>query len=459
MAAFRWLRRLLLRHATVYVAACILVLLGLRGYHNVAQHHSPSEHWLLPLRNNMMQAQQGPDKTRLGTRTVVLVLVHNRPRYLQRCLAALVRYHPGDSALPVMVSEDTTTTAEGIRAQLAAVVREAGEKLRRKRAAANRLPDALGWEGIRHISFHDPHWPSGDNSYARLGRHYKWALNCAFAPRHRAQRVIVLEEDIEIASDFFFLLGAVAPLLDEPSENLLAVSTFNDNGVSYLVDEGQDSGVLLRSDFFPGLGWMLTRTTWLELASNWPATKWDDWIRHPATRKGRHTLRPEISRSFHFGIENGSSTELYAEGNQLGDFHRAIVLHSEPPVVDWGTLDLTLLRASAFHLRYTAAVRNATSLTARVRAFPYFTPAHLDNFELQPGTSYCVAYPANSGSSPGSVVSSEVWAPVARQFGLLPDGYDIGSAGVPRSSYEGIVQFRSASGARVFVAPSNLCIQ
>lgn len=28
--------------------------------------------------------------------------------------------------------------------------------------------------------------------------------------------------------------------------------------------------VLYRSDFFPGLGWMLTRTTWDELSPKWP---------------------------------------------------------------------------------------------------------------------------------------------------------------------------------------------
>ena len=72
------------------------------------------------------------------------------------------------------------------------------------------------------------------------------------------QRVIVLEEDLEIAPDFFELFGATAALLDDPTENLLAVSAFNDNGLKKLVDETADAGTLLRSDFFPGLGWMLT---------------------------------------------------------------------------------------------------------------------------------------------------------------------------------------------------------
>jgi hypothetical protein len=55
------------------------------------------------------------------------------------------------------------------------------------------------------------------------------------------------EEDLEIAADFFELFGATAPLLDDPAENLLAVSAFNDNGLKQLVDEGESldqAGVL-----------------------------------------------------------------------------------------------------------------------------------------------------------------------------------------------------------------------
>lgn len=47
------------------------------------------------------------------------------------------------------------------------------------------------------------------------------------------------EEDLEIAADFFEMFGATAPLLDDPAENLLAVSAFNDNGLKQLVNEGE----------------------------------------------------------------------------------------------------------------------------------------------------------------------------------------------------------------------------
>ena len=44
---------------------------------------------------------------------------------------------------------------------------------------------------------------------------------------------------------------------------------------------------LRRSDFFPGLGWMLTRELWMEFEPKWPEGYWDDWVRDPAQRKGR----------------------------------------------------------------------------------------------------------------------------------------------------------------------------
>ncbi len=55
--------------------------------------------------------------------------------------------------------------------------------------------------------------------------------------------------------------------------------------------------LVYRSDFFPGLGWMMTRSLWFELRKKWPRGFWDDWLRDSAQRKNRSCLRPEISRT------------------------------------------------------------------------------------------------------------------------------------------------------------------
>ncbi len=55
--------------------------------------------------------------------------------------------------------------------------------------------------------------------------------------------------------------------------------------------------LLHRTDFFPGLGWMLTKEYWLEIRDKWPNAFWDDWLREKPQRLDRACIRPEISRT------------------------------------------------------------------------------------------------------------------------------------------------------------------
>ena len=86
---------------------------------------------------------------------------------------------------------------------------------------------------------------------------------------------------------------ALAPRLDA-DPTVIAISAFNDNGFRGMVS---DATAVVRSDYFPGLGWMLNRDAWSEWGPKWPGGYWDDWLREPPQRKGRVTIRPEISRS------------------------------------------------------------------------------------------------------------------------------------------------------------------
>ena len=67
--------------------------------------------------------------------------------------------------------------------------------------------------------------------------------------------MIILEEDLMIAPDFFEFFSAVAHYVDD-DPSVLAASAWNDNGVKGYV---RDEKALYRSDFFPGLGWMISR--------------------------------------------------------------------------------------------------------------------------------------------------------------------------------------------------------
>lgn len=165
--------------------------------------------------------------------------------------------------------------------------------------------------------------------YAELAVHYGWGLTQVFSNQAALnnvspQRVIILEEDLHTADDFFDYFAAMAPILDA-DPTLLVVSAFNDNGYKGKVVKPDR---VLRSDFFPGLGWMMSRKLWdEELQHKWPQIYWDDWLREPAQRQGRHILRPEISRTFHFGVKGGASS------NQFGDRLNSILL--DPTPVDW----------------------------------------------------------------------------------------------------------------------------
>ena len=58
--------------------------------------------------------------------------------------------------------------------------------------------------------------------------------------------------------DFFAYFEAGAKLLDEDS-TLYTISSWNDHGQRQFV---ADPTRLERSDFFPGLGWMLSNSLW-----------------------------------------------------------------------------------------------------------------------------------------------------------------------------------------------------
>jgi alpha-1,3-mannosyl-glycoprotein beta-1,2-N-acetylglucosaminyltransferase len=152
--------------------------------------------------------------------------------------------------------------------------------------------------------------------YFKIARHYGWALNQMFF-NFNFSTVIIVEgldfmkkkidknstrafvDDLEVAPDFFeYFLGTYPILMRDQS--LWCISAWNDNGKEGLVDQERPD-LLYRTDFFPGLGWMLTKALWLELYTKWPRAYWDDWIRDPLQRKGRACVRPEISRTRTFG--------------------------------------------------------------------------------------------------------------------------------------------------------------
>lgn len=102
--------------------------------------------------------------------------------------------------------------------------------------------------------------------YYKIARHYGWALNTTF--QIGFDFVIIVEDDLNVAPDFFEYFLATYKLLKQDS-SLWCVSAWNDNGKANVVDTTRPD-LLYRTDFFPGLGWMLTKELWQELSVKWP---------------------------------------------------------------------------------------------------------------------------------------------------------------------------------------------
>ncbi len=157
--------------------------------------------------------------------------------------------------------------------------------------------------------------------YCNLARHYQMLLQLFFEC-YRAPRVLFVEEDLEIAPDFFSYFAATAPLLEQ-DRTILCISAWNDHG-----QRASNTTALYRTDIFPGLGWMTTSAVGKELYPKWPQVHWDHFLREPFRRQGRQCVFPEVPRTITFG-ENGTSK------GQFYDKHLSkMVLNSEE--VDWG---------------------------------------------------------------------------------------------------------------------------
>jgi alpha-1,3-mannosyl-glycoprotein beta-1,2-N-acetylglucosaminyltransferase len=294
--------------------AWVMVFLGIIFYHGY-QHQSRSTTTTTRQTGStdvqrkassdlLLSKQKQDDKTTfvlLPEQSPLLIFTCQRANYLRETLADVLRYIPQDCKIgcPVIVSQD------GNNPEVTSVIAEFKTTFRKEKNLD--LVHFQHKSTLRRGS-------KSLNSYQALAIHYAWALSKLFGDETR-KRVIILEEDLHIAPDFFGYFASMTEFL-ERDKTLLAVSAFNDNGFEGMV---RDAHRVLRSDFFPGLGWMMTRSTYESLGTWAPNGYWDDWLREPPQRRNRQVLRPEISRTFHFGSHGGASNNLF--GDRLTKIH------------------------------------------------------------------------------------------------------------------------------------------
>lgn len=205
-----------------------------------------------------------------GSRLPIVMLACNRPEALRNALSSLIN-GAGVSTADMAVVQDGSDEA------VAAVVREfAGLKLQQN-----------GLLSIR-------------DGAKRIAANYKYALGWALEDRFaNAPGVIVVEDDLLFSPDFVSYFEAVSPLLDQ-DPSVFVISAWNDNGFL----ENADPRLLLRTSYFPGLGWLLPRKLWVEeLKDTWPKTHWDHWLRDFKRHRGRDCVFPMVPRTFHAGAK------------------------------------------------------------------------------------------------------------------------------------------------------------
>lgn len=329
----------------------------------------------------------------------VVIMACNRADYLERTIKSVSKYQTSvASKYPLFVSQDGSDP-----------------QVKSKALSYDQLTY------MQHLDYEpvQTERPGELIAYYKIARHYKWALDELFY-KHNFNRVIILEDDMEIAPDFFDYFEAAAALLDK-DKSIMAVSSWNDNGQKQFV---HDPYVLYRSDFFPGLGWMLTRSTWDELSPKWPKAYWDDWLRLKENHRGRQFIRPEVCRTYNFG-EHGSSM-----GQFFSQYLAPIKLNDVQ--VNWKSMDLSYLMEDNYVKHFAEMVKKAK-------------PVHGNDIVLKVSNI--------RGDVRIKYRDQSDFERIASQFGIFEEWKD----GVPRAAYKGVVVFRYKSSRRVFlVSPHSL---
>ncbi|CAI7787305.1 unnamed protein product, partial [Closterium sp. NIES-54] len=447
----------------------------------------------------------------------VVIMACNRVDYLDRTIQSVLLHHKGaDSKFPLFISQvEPVLLCSTDEVQPQALKCSSFISV-----PFTPLPLLLSACPTQHIETAPPRMnnPGENIAYYRIAEHYKFALTELF-DRRQFPRVIILEDDMELAPDFFDFFEAASNLLDVddpsgraptgttgcvdtdhnsrtsyfplppsqihlgsllverqavcarrapalllgllpgpgldaeeravggdqaqvgqcllgrlavltpttthvppcspslPLRSILAVSSWNDNGQKQFV---HDSHQLYRSDFFPGLGWMLRRELWAELKPKWARAYWDDWLRLPEQRKGRQTIRPEVCRTYNFG-EHGSSM-----GQYFSQYLAPIRLNTEP--INWAQKDLSYLLDVSYPSYMLSQLRSARLIPLAAVNTEVVTPSEL-------GYDVMVEYRDESS-----------FAELAGEFGVFQEW----KAGVPRTAYSGVVVFRYHGPHRVF---------
>jgi len=339
----------------------------------------------------------------------IIIFAFNRADNLRRTIESVLATVPGPPALhPIFVSQD------GDDAEVAQVV-------------ASYAPR------ISHLRYHWPGVPGRTlrTSYLKIAGHYHFALSEVMDHvdgHEQWDRVIMLEDDFLLAPDAFSYFRRMSPLFDTDG-TLYCVSAWNENGQTPFVSS---TTAVYRTDCFPGLGWMWSRAIWTQLRE-WTPGYWDDWLREPAQRKGRTCIYPEINRVYTFG-ETGASN-----GRFFDVWFKDIRLNTQ--MVDWTAVNIDRLQPPNYD----------TWLSEQLLAAEHVGDVHTAKAAID--TELMIWSNATVRVSEKVIPYTDLddLTSIMEPIGLMYDH----KAGIPRTSYRGIVPFRYRE-VRMWIVPGNI---
>ncbi|GAB5363787.1 hypothetical protein AAMO2058_000913300 [Amorphochlora amoebiformis] len=354
-----------------------------------------------------------PNALRPGQKIPIVVIAYNRADYLKRTLESILSAIPVKQAdsFPLIVSQ------QGNHKKVEDVIGEFQSKL------LKHLRFTYHDNGKRQKRYEAQSWIN----YYKMSAHYRFAISKSLSLDSSFEHLIVMEDDLEVAPDFFEFFTMASQLLDA-DPTLYCASAWNDNGMAPLV---RDNRALRRTDVFPGLGWMLTRRLWNEIQDIWPLAFWDEAMRESPIRKGRSCIYPEVNRAYTFGSKGNSQTG----GSWWKRFLEPILLSAKPEA--WTTLSKDIPHSKhKYDQNLRSQIRAAKEVDFNIAA-QHTLPSHIS---IEPNQDILVTF-----------ANSKDFENKGKRFGLLHEYKE----GHPRASYCGALSFWAKNGRRIVFAHSD----
>ena len=208
----------------------------------------------------------------------IAIIAGDRGSYLRQVLSAFFK-------APGFVPENLIVFQDGYGLETFAVARQFGIRLVRfpKTDSKNHKEDTF-------------------NHADHIATNYKRSLDALWSMYPNSEFVFIMEDDLIVSPDFFDYFNQLVPVL-RADKTLFSASAWNDNGYGH---SAKDPTMVYRTEFFPGLGWIMSRKYWLEVVEpSWPKCcqgySWDLFMRDVLKGRGLDTLYPDVSRTYHIG--------------------------------------------------------------------------------------------------------------------------------------------------------------